>query len=81
MGAHTQDVYDPLQLSKGGSGSVKHIILSPTEYVISNLCIFVASGTNLDVVGCFLDMGKVVEIGHTFSFLFFLFYSMLVLDI
>ncbi len=40
-----------------------------------------ASGTNLDVVGCFLDMGKVVEIGHTFSFLFFLFYSMLVLDI
>lgn len=54
MGAHTQDVYDPLQLSKGGSGSVKHITLSPTEYVISNLCIFVASGTNLDVVGCFL---------------------------
>jgi len=38
MGVHAKDVYDPLQLSKGGSGSVKHIILSPSEYVISNLC-------------------------------------------
>ncbi len=47
--------------------------LAPTEYVISSLCIFMASGTNLDVVGCFLDMGKVVEIGHTFSFFFFFF--------
>lgn len=54
MGVHAQVVYDPLQLSKCGSGSVKHIILSPSEYVISNLCIFMASGTNLDVLVCFL---------------------------
>lgn len=54
MGTHTQDVYDLLQLSKDGSGSVKHIPLSPAEYVIANLCIFMPSGTNLDDVGCFL---------------------------
>lgn len=71
MAVHAQNVYDPLQLSKGGSGSVKHIILSPTEYVTSNLCFFMAFMAKpwccRKLLGCF-DVGKVVEMEQTFSF-------------